>query len=301
MAGALVEQWLGVTGLTIADIPVNTAPSNTTTITELFMTHTGESVYGRRVRGVITAPVTGNYSFWIIADDLGEFWFDAGYGLVKICQATFTYEYANDYDANANQHSATVALVAGQEYEFMVLHKQNQPSGDFFKVVWDCDQAGVTYQSTVPCSALDDTTGLSSIPPWINPGFVGESSRRQWPKAADMSAIDLSKAAPRQLYRRYAKAATGLNIPDLRPNHNYIVRVHGMEGYYNAAGSRTFRLRINGIDNMTLIDFFAISGGKFKAALYETTVTSQSNGLLTVEFIPVNGIPKISGLEIRDV
>ena len=299
MADATVEQWNGVSGLTIADIPLTTAPSTTFAIPNLFISRTGVSEYGRRVRGLITAPATGNYSFWIIADDLAEFHFDAGYGLTKICQATFTYEYDNNYGANPAQHSASVALVAGQTYEFMVLHKQNQPSGDFFKVVWE--GPSVAYQSTVPCTLIDDSIGLSNIPPWINPGNLGEDSRRQWPKAASMATIDMAKAAPRALYRRYMKAPGALTINRLQPSTDYIIRLHGMEGYYNSVGQRSFYLQANGVTVGAAIDFGALAGAKHTAAQTERTVTTLSTGVVVLTFVPVAGIPKISGLEILNV
>lgn len=300
MADATVEQWNGVSGLTIADIPLNTAPSTTFTISSLFISRTGASEYGRRVRGIISPSVTGNYNFWIIGDDLAEFYFDAGYGLTKICQASFTYEYLNDYDANPNQKSGLIALTAGQSYEFQVLHKQNQPSGDYFKVVWGCDQPGVTYQSTVPCLALDDSIGKSNIPPWINPGNMGETSRRQWPKAASMAAIDPTRAAPRELYRRYAKAPQIVTLDRLQPNTEYLIRLHGMEGYYNTFGQRVFNFKCNGVA-LVDVDFLATAEAKFTAAEVEVVVTSSSDGKLVMEFVPVTGIPKISGLEVLNL
>ena len=68
------EVWLGVPGTNVADIPTGTPATVTNTLGTLEGITNFGSNYGERVRGYFTAPVTGNYYFWIAASDAAELW-----------------------------------------------------------------------------------------------------------------------------------------------------------------------------------------------------------------------------------
>ena len=61
------EVWTGINGFTVADIPVDAAPNLTDTLPSFEAPINWADYYGTRMRGYITAPVTGNYTFWIAA------------------------------------------------------------------------------------------------------------------------------------------------------------------------------------------------------------------------------------------
>ena len=68
------EVWTGVAGTNISDIPAGTPATITNTPGTLEgITDYGDN-YGERIRGYLTAPVTGNYYFWIAASDSAELW-----------------------------------------------------------------------------------------------------------------------------------------------------------------------------------------------------------------------------------
>ena len=68
------EVWTNVSGVNVADIPVTTSASSITTLGTLEgITGYGQN-YGERIRGFLTAPVTGNYYFWIAGSDSAELW-----------------------------------------------------------------------------------------------------------------------------------------------------------------------------------------------------------------------------------
>ena len=74
-AGTVVrEYWNGVTGTTVASIPVTTTPTGTGNLTSLAGPTNSGINYGARVRGYITAPTAGNYYFWIAANNAAELW-----------------------------------------------------------------------------------------------------------------------------------------------------------------------------------------------------------------------------------
>ena len=59
------EVWTGIGGTTVANIPVGTAPNLTDTLPSFEAPTNWADDYGTRMRGYITAPVTGSYTFWI--------------------------------------------------------------------------------------------------------------------------------------------------------------------------------------------------------------------------------------------
>ena len=73
--GAIIrEVWTGISGTSVANIPVGTAPNITDTPPSFEAPTNWADNYGTRMRGYITAPATGNYTFWIASDDNGELW-----------------------------------------------------------------------------------------------------------------------------------------------------------------------------------------------------------------------------------
>ena len=68
------EVWTGISGTTVANIPVGAAPNLTDTRPSFEAPTNWADNYGTRMRGYITAPVTGDYTFWIASDDNSELW-----------------------------------------------------------------------------------------------------------------------------------------------------------------------------------------------------------------------------------
>ncbi|MFD3004071.1 PA14 domain-containing protein, partial [Pontibacter toksunensis] len=70
----LREHWASVSGGSVTDIPLGSAPTSTSQLS-LFEALSGlGSNYGARVRGYICPPATGNYTFFIASDDNSELW-----------------------------------------------------------------------------------------------------------------------------------------------------------------------------------------------------------------------------------
>src|SRR4051812_37269246 len=74
-AGSILrEVWTGISGTAVSDLTSDprypNQPSSTNYLTSLFEAPTDvDENYGQRLRGYIIPPVTGNYTFWIAADD----------------------------------------------------------------------------------------------------------------------------------------------------------------------------------------------------------------------------------------
>ena len=68
------EVWTGISGNSVSNIPVGAAPNLTDTLPSFEAPTDWADNYGTRLRGYITAPVTGSYTFWIASDDNSELW-----------------------------------------------------------------------------------------------------------------------------------------------------------------------------------------------------------------------------------
>ena len=82
--------------------------------------------YGTRLKGFVTVPVTGSYTFWVAADEAAELKLDIqdGNGLKKIAYNNNAVYYPHDWDRYATQKAATVTLTAGTHYAIEAVHKE---------------------------------------------------------------------------------------------------------------------------------------------------------------------------------
>jgi len=161
------EVWTGIPGNSVANIPLNT-PANSTNILGTLegLTDFGDN-YGERVRGYITAPVTGNYYFWIAGSDSAELWISNDSEPANKVRRAFVLPSPNPVPPPANgtsvhqwnlqpsQRSAWLALVGGQRYYVEVLHKAGTGPGDNWSVGWS-----------------QDPYGTNTLPDALVPGFV---------------------------------------------------------------------------------------------------------------------------------
>lgn len=90
--------------------------------------------YGTRLKGFLTVPTSGAYTFWIASDEASELKFDAqdGNGLKRIAYLNNAVSL-RDWDRNATQKSATFNLTAGTRYPIEAVHKEGG-GNDFLSV-----------------------------------------------------------------------------------------------------------------------------------------------------------------------
>ena len=146
------ELWTGVSGSSVSDIPTSTAPTSTSTLTAL----TGPSGvgpdYGARIRGYITAPVTGNYYFWVAAGGSAELWIsndDETVNAFKRASVATGSATPQTWSAESSQKSPWLALEAGHRYYFEVLHKAGAGTGDNLAIGWSKPGQAITAPSEV--------------------------------------------------------------------------------------------------------------------------------------------------------
>lgn len=114
--------------------------------------------YGQRIRGFITAPLTGAYVFWISGDDDCRLQLSPNDDPLKVVTIASVSGYtgSRQFDKFASQQSAPVNLVAGRRYAINVLHKDGI-GGDHLAVRWRLPNNVI--QTPIPESALSTDLG----------------------------------------------------------------------------------------------------------------------------------------------
>ncbi|MER2998964.1 heparin lyase I family protein [Pontibacter populi] len=122
------EFWSGIYGSNVSVIPVNSAPSEKT---ELSLFETPSDVannYGQRVRGYVTAPVSGNYTFWIASDDMADLYLSSSDDPAKKVKIASVSSWTNvrEWTKFSSQKSAAIYLEAGKRYYIEALHLESK-------------------------------------------------------------------------------------------------------------------------------------------------------------------------------
>lgn len=161
------EIWSGVPGTNVSDIPTGAPATVTNVIGTLEGTTDYGDNYGERIRGYFTAPVTGNYYFWIAGSDSAELWIsNDGEPVNKVKRAwvlptansatpPFNGTGSRQWNAQTNQQSKWLSLVAGQPYYLEILHKAGAGANDNWSAGWSLD-----------------SLGTNAVPSGIVPGYL---------------------------------------------------------------------------------------------------------------------------------
>ncbi|MES2284142.1 MAG: Ig-like domain-containing protein [Bacteroidota bacterium] len=143
------DKWSNFLGKTMAEIPVNTAPSSTTLLSLFEGPKNSGDNYASRIRGFICPPSTGNYTFWIASDNNSELYLSSTINpndKVKIAQQDFNCSSRqwNKYD---KQQSLPIPLIAGKSYYIEALHREGSLS-DNLAVGWQLPDS--TMERPIP-------------------------------------------------------------------------------------------------------------------------------------------------------
>ena len=160
------EVWTGIGGLTtVANIPVGAAPNLTDTRPTFEAPTDWADNYGTRMRGYITAPVTGSYTFWIASDDNSELWLSVDSNPAnKVRMASVSdWTGARQWDKFSSQKSPAITLTAGQRYYVEALQKEGA-GGDNLAVGWaKPGESTAAPSEVIPGSVLSPFSGAAAL------------------------------------------------------------------------------------------------------------------------------------------
>ncbi|MBC8160297.1 MAG: fibronectin type III domain-containing protein [Roseiflexaceae bacterium] len=136
--GSIVrELWTGVGGTAVSAIPTGATPNSSSTLTSLEGPTNLADDYGARIRGYITAPTSGAYTFWIASDDNSELWLSTNDQPANRARIASVGDWTSsrEWTKYATQKSSAISLTAGSRYYVEVLHKEGG-GGDNLAVGW---------------------------------------------------------------------------------------------------------------------------------------------------------------------
>jgi Bacterial Ig domain/PA14 domain/Secretion system C-terminal sorting domain len=125
----LGEGYVGIPGSSVSDLLSNPSFPNSPAITALLPSTQygglGEN-YGGRLRGYLCVPQTGDYTFYISADDQAGLWLspDAKPEHKQLIAYTLTAVPVGSWTTNSSQKSAPIHMIKGGRYYIETLHKQ---------------------------------------------------------------------------------------------------------------------------------------------------------------------------------
>lgn len=146
------EYWNGVAGNNVSAIPTSTPATGTGSLTSLEGPTNSSSDFGARIRGYITAPTTGNYYFWIAANNSAELWIsndDEPVNIFRRATVSTGSSTARNWSNETSQKSPWLALEQGKKYYFEVLHKAGSGNTDNLAVGWSKPGEATTAPSEV--------------------------------------------------------------------------------------------------------------------------------------------------------
>ena len=139
--GVLMERWDNIAGNDIATMTGSNkypATPDASSVLGSFESPSGAGDnYGLRMRAFLKVPTTGNYTFWVAADDTAELRLGTSVHVssgVLIASQT-QWAGARQWTKYASQKSVSISLVAGQEYYIEALMKEGG-GGDNMAVAW---------------------------------------------------------------------------------------------------------------------------------------------------------------------
>ncbi|MFK7888179.1 MAG: PA14 domain-containing protein [Gammaproteobacteria bacterium] len=140
-AGIWREVYTGIAGNAVTDL-TNSAnyPASPATVEEVALFEGPTNVldmYGTRMRGILFAPETGSYTFWVAGDDNVQLNLSSNFNPANKTQIASVPGWSGprEWTKFPEQSSASIQLVAGDAYYLEVLHKEGG-GGDNLAVAW---------------------------------------------------------------------------------------------------------------------------------------------------------------------
>ncbi len=172
------EYWLGLPGGAVSDLTgapgYPDSPTGSDFQTSLELPSDWNASYGSRIRGYVHPPLTGDYTFWIAADESAELRLstDDLPGNATVIAFVTSPTAPQQFDLFPSQESPPIPLVAGERYYIEILHKEDL-GPDHLAVAWEIPGSAPAVIDGLYLSPLDFAPVLG--PMLTHGAHVGES------------------------------------------------------------------------------------------------------------------------------
>lgn len=240
--GVNQQIWTGISGNSVANIPLTAMPQSQNLLMELASKPALGNYYGQRVRGFLEVPRDGNYNFWIASDDNSQLLLSPDMDPNKAELIARVNGYTGiDAWYNGNRVKTNIELKAGQLYYIEVLHKEGG-GGDHMSVAWQgpemANKSRMSGEYLMPFSALYPST--PTVDQLVQSGFdqQGEQLTLTLNIPADAAGLpvfiyygtvdagdQISGWQNMQSAGTLAAGQQQVNLPGIIPGQDYFVRV----------------------------------------------------------------------------
>lgn len=143
------EVWKGITGRTVASIPVAKTPSVIQELTSFESPSNVGDNYGSRTRGYLLVPDYGYHTFWIASNDDSELWLSSDENPENKQKIASVTGYTNplQWEKYPTQRSVQIYLQANKRYYIEALHKEGVGT-DHMAVGWQLEDG--TFERPIP-------------------------------------------------------------------------------------------------------------------------------------------------------
>lgn len=194
-------------------------------------TNYGNNV-SRRLRGYIVPPKTGNYYFWLAANNTAELWISNDSEFVnRVQRATVAASTGKlTWNTSVTQKTQWLSLVAGKKYYFDVLQNTGTDADDYVQMGWCQDDIG-----TVPSVTGDvNPTGVTPLIP--NGG-------------AALQGYAFSGTVPSYIFQPY-------DYPPVTPSTGKLYAANlGPQGAAGTKASGSANLQVNAAQSQAILHF----------------------------------------------
>ena len=135
------DYWTGISGTAVSNLTSSAnypnTPSGSTQPTSFEAPTNWADNYGQRMYGLVNAPQTGSYTFYIASDDASELWLSTNSDMankVRVARVD-SYTGSRAWTSFGIQASGGINLTAGQNYYIEAIHKEGG-GGDNLAVGW---------------------------------------------------------------------------------------------------------------------------------------------------------------------
>ena len=154
VGGVTLDTWASRPGSRLADIPTGAPSSSSNVVTDFEASATGNA-HGSRLRARLTAPASGDYTFWLASDGDADLYLstDLDPANRRPIATVRNGVPPGAWDSQPSQRSSPVALVGGTTY-FIEAFAKHPGAADHLAVAWS--SAAIPRQ-VVPSNVLAPT------------------------------------------------------------------------------------------------------------------------------------------------
>ncbi len=158
----IMEVYENVPGVSVAELKNHPnfpdAPSSTSELSKMLIPYNSGENYGVRIKGLLKAPETGTYYFWVTGDDHVELNLSTNDASINTTRIAYHEAWSgwNQWNKYPSQKSVAITLIAGENYYIEAL--MNEFSGaDYLSVGWrrPSDGSGTEPAQLIPCNVFD--------------------------------------------------------------------------------------------------------------------------------------------------